>query len=229
MGTTFRRMAFLQHSATDVPGVLGVFATGLGLEVSAHRADLGASRLPAAGSFDLLVVMGSVESVTDARVSWIDPERNLVARSVETDVPVLGVCFGGQLLAEVLGGTVGRASRPEIGWRLLDTTDDSCIPAGPWLDWHHDAFTCPPGAEAVATTDVSLHAFVQGPHTGVQFHPEVTLAVVDSWIGDAREQADLSEAEIDALRAGFDTRGRGPDGLSRALFEGWLDRAGSRG
>jgi len=224
----FPRIAFLQHSATDVPGVFGAFATGLGLEVSAHRADLGASELPADGSFDLLVVMGSIESVTDARVSWIDPERSLVARSVEAGVPVLGVCFGGQLLAEVLGGTVARASRPEIGWRLLDTTDASRMPAGPWLDWHQDAFTCPPGAEPLATTDVSLHAFVQGPHTGLQFHPEVTLALVDSWIGDAREKAELSEADVESLRAGFDTRGRGPDGLSRALFESWLDRAGAR-
>jgi len=229
MVTMFLRIAFLQHSATDVPGVLGAFATGLGLEVSAHRADHGASGLPDDGSFDLLVVMGSVESVPDAGISWIEPERSLVARAVEADVPVLGVCFGGQLLAEVLGGTVVRASRPEIGWRLLDTADASRIPAGPWLDWHHDAFTCPPGAEPLATTDVSLHAFVAGPHTGVQFHPEVTLAVVDSWIGDAREQAALTDADVEALHAGFDARGRGPDGLSRALFEGWLDRAGARG
>jgi GMP synthase (glutamine-hydrolysing) len=221
----FRRIAFLQHSATDVPGVLGAFATGLGLDVSAHRADRGATELPEDGSFDLLVVMGSVESVTDAQVTWIEPERHLVARSVEADIPVLGVCFGGQLLAEVLGGTVVRASRPEIGWRLLDTTDAARMPAGPW---HQDAFTCPPDAEPLATTDVSLHAFVQGSHTGVQFHPEVTLAVVDGWIGDAREKAELSDTDIEALYAGFDTRGRGPDGLARALFDGWLDRAGTR-
>jgi GMP synthase (glutamine-hydrolysing) len=228
MSTMFQRIAFVQHSASDVPGVLGAFATGLGLEVTAHRADHGASGLPDDRSFDLLVVMGSIESVTDSAIPWIGPERSLVARAIEADVPVLGVCFGGQLLAEVLGGTVGRASRPEIGWRLLDTTDTSRMPAGPWLDWHQDAFTCPPEAEALATTDVSLHAFVQGPHIGVQFHPEVTLAMVDGWIGDAREQAELSDADVEALHAGFDARGRGPDGLSRTLFEGWLDRAGNR-
>ena len=220
------RIAFLQHSATDVPGVLGAFAVGLGLEVSAHRADHGASGLPDDGTFDLLVVMGSVESVTDSRVTWIGPERSLVVRVVEADVPVLGVCFGGQLLAEVLGGTVVRATRPEIGWRQLDTVDASRFPAGPWLDWHQDAFTCPPDGEPLAATDVSLHAFVAGPHTGVQFHPEVTRAVVDGWIGDAREQAGLNDADIVALHAGFDDRGRGPDRMSRALFEGWIDRSG---
>lgn len=223
-----RRIAFLQHSATDVPGVLGAIATGLGLVVSAHRADHGPSALPDAGAFDLLVVMGSIESVADEAVPWIEPERRLVARAADDRVPVLGVCFGGQLLAQVLGGTVARASRSEIGWRLLDTVDPSRMPPGPWLDWHEDAFTCPPGAEALATTDVSLHAFVQGPHTGVQFHPEVTLAVVEGWIDDARERAGLSDADIANLRAGFDARGRGPDALSRNLFEGWLDRAGAQ-
>ena len=219
------RIAFLQHSATDVPGVLGLFATGLGLEVSAHRADHGPDALPPDGSFDLLVVLGSTASVTDASVPWIAPERRLVARAVDRGTPVLGVCFGGQLLAQVLGGTVARADRREIGWRLLDTSDPARIPAGPWLDWHEDAFTCPPGAEAIARTDVSLHAFVGGPHTGVQFHPEVTVDVVGAWIGDDREQAGLTDTEAEALLGGFDRHGRGPDGQARTLFDGWLARA----
>ncbi len=223
------RIAFLQHSATDVPGVLGLFAAGFGLEVSAHRADDGPSALPDDSSFDLLVVLGSIESVTDGTIPWIGPERSLVTGAVARGTPVLGVCFGAQLLAQVLGGTVAKAPRAEIGWRLLDTIDPARIPAGPWLDWHEDAFTCPPGSEPLASTEISLHAFVEGPHTGVQFHPEVTLAVVDGWIGDDREQAGLTDAEADGLRAGFDARGRGPDGQSRALFEGWLERAGARG
>jgi GMP synthase-like glutamine amidotransferase len=223
------RIAFLQHSATDVPGVLGTFAVGLGLEVAAFRADHGASALPGDGTFDLLVVMGSIESVTDDTVPWIGPERRLVAGAVGDGVPVLGVCFGGQLLAQVLGGTVAKASRPEVGWRLVDTVDRSVVPAGPWLDWHEDCFTCPPGAEPLASTEVSLHAFVQGPHTGVQFHPEVTLAVVEGWIGDARERSGLADDDVAALRAGFDARGRGPDALSRALFQGWLARTGAPG
>ena len=218
------RVAFLQHSATDVPGVLGDHIDGLGLTVSAHRADHGAGSLPPPGSFDLLVVLGSIESVTDPSVPWIGPERRLVAGAVADRVPVLGVCFGGQLLAEVLGGTVSRAVRPEIGWRLLDTADPGVVPAGPWLDWHEDAFTCPPGADAVARTDVSLHAFVQGPHTGLQFHPEVTRAVVEGWIGDARERAHLPDDDVEALLSGFDPAGRGPDRLTVALADAFLTR-----
>ena len=219
------RIAFLQHSATDVPGVLGDYVHGLGFGVSTHRADHGPASLPVPGSFDILVVMGSIESVTDPTVPWIAPERHLVGDAVGDGVPVLGVCFGGQLLSEVLGGTLMRASRPEIGWRLLDTADPAVVPAGPWLDWHEDAFTCPPGAQAVARTDVSLHAFVDGRHTGVQFHPEVTRPVVEAWIGDARERAHLSDEDVDALLAGFDPSGRGPDHLATALVDTFLTRA----
>ena len=218
------RVACLQHSATDVPGVLGEHLAGLGLSVTTHRADHGADALPRPGSFDVLVVLGSIESVTDRSVSWIGPERRLVAAAVADSVPVLGGCFGGQLLAEVLGGTVSRAVRPEVGWVRLETMDPDRVPAGPWLDWHEDAFTCPPGAEAVARTDVSLHAFVQGPHTGLQFHPEVTRSVVEAWIGDARERAHLPDADVDALLSGFDRAGRGPDGHTAALVDAFLTR-----
>ena len=76
---------------------------------------------------------------------------------------------------------------------------------------------------------MSLHAFVQGPHTGVQFHPEVTARRGRGWIGDARDRSGLSDDEVAALRVGFDARGRGPDALSRALFQGLLARTGAPG
>ena len=173
--------------------------------------------------------MGSIESVTDDAVPWIGPERRLWPAPSTDGVPVLGVCFGGQLLAQVLGGTVARA-RPTRGG-LAPARHRRPGPGprpGPWLDWHEDAFTCPPGAEPLARTDVSLHAFVQGPHTGVQFHPEVTRAVVEGWIGDARERADLPDDDVGALLSGFDPGGRGPDAQARALVDGFLTRAAPR-
>jgi GMP synthase (glutamine-hydrolysing) len=222
------RVAFLQHSLTDVPGLLGTIADELGLVVSTHRADHGPESLPRAGSFDLLVVMGSIESVTDSEVPWIAPEHQLVATAVDEGVPVLGVCFGGQLLARILGGTVVRAPRTEIGWSEIRTSDPARIGPGPWLNWHDDAFTCPPGAEPLATTDIALQAYVQGPHTGVQFHPEVTVATVRSWVDDARDRNGIADQDARALIDGFDDQGRGPENQTRALFEGFLARAGAR-
>ena len=221
------RIAFLQHSSTDVPGLLGDLADDLGLDVSVHRPDHGPDGLPRPGSFDLLVVMGSIESVYDSTVLWIGPERRLVADAVDGGVPVLGVCFGGQLLAQVLGGTVGPAARTELGWTTLRTTDPGRIGAGPWLNWHEDAFTCPPDAELLAFTDIAPQAFVKGVHTGVQFHPEVTAKVVHAWIEEARDHDGINDPQASALLAGFDTGGREPQKQTQALFQGVLSRAGA--
>ncbi len=220
------RMTFLQHSEHDVPGVLGRLARDAGCEVRECRADRGSSSLPALGSYDALVLMGSEASVLDASVQWIGPERALVAETVVAGIPVLGVCFGGQLLAQVLGGEVTRALRPEIGWRPLDTADPKRIPPGPWLEWHEDAFTAPPGSEALAHTDVSLQAFVSGIHTGVQFHPEVTGQIVGQWVHNARARGDLRPGQAEDLLAGFDTQGNGPETQTALLFDGFLERSG---
>ncbi len=220
------RMTFLQHSRHDVPGVLGRLARDCGWDVEVCRADRGASSLPAPGSFDALVVMGSDASTIDPAVGWIGPERSLVAEAVASEIPVLGVCFGGQLLAQVLGGEVTRAVRPEIGWRAVDTADPVRIPSGPWLVWHEDAFSAPPGAEVLARTEVSLHAFVSGIHTGVQFHPEVTREIVEHWVDHAQARGHLDPGQADELLGGFDAEGAGPEDQTAHLFRGFLDRMG---
>ncbi len=222
------RVAFLQHSAYDLPGVLGDRARELGLATESYRADHGAAGLPPLGSFDLLVVMGSIESTTNPSIGWIAQERQLVTEATAAGIPVLGVCFGGQLLAQVLGGEVSRAVRPEIGWLEVKTDDEDLVPAGPWLVWHEDAFTTPPGAALVATTDVSDHAFVSGIHTGVQFHPEVTREIVRNWLDEARAEDRLRPTEEAELLSGFDAQGRGPDDQTRRLFDGYVERAGIR-
>jgi GMP synthase (glutamine-hydrolysing) len=221
-----QRVAFLQHGESDLPGVLGQRAHDLGFSTTSYRADHGAQALPRPESFDLLVVMGSVESTTNRSLRWIEQERRLVTEAVAADLPVLGVCFGGQLLAQVLGGEVTRAVKPEIGWLEVETTDQERVPSGPWLAWHEDAFSAPPGAEVVARTAVSLHAYILGIHTGVQFHPEVTEQIVRQWVDEARAGDRLSPTEAEALLSGFDAFGRGPEALTRRLFDGYVERAG---
>jgi GMP synthase-like glutamine amidotransferase len=220
------RVAFLQHSASDLPGVLGKRALQLGLATRTYRADHGPPGLPRPDSFDLLVVMGSVESATNHDLAWIGPERQLVAEAVATDIPVLGVCFGGQLLAQVLGGEVGRAIRPEIGWLEVETNDEARVPTGPWFVWHEDAFTTPPGADLVARTDVSDQAYVLGIHTGVQFHPEVTREIVRPWVDEARSGDRIGPSQAEDLLSGFDAGGHGPEDQTRRLFDGYVERAG---
>jgi GMP synthase-like glutamine amidotransferase len=221
-----KRLAFLQHSPTDVPGVLGLHARRLGFAVTAHRADTGPPGLPADTAFDGLVVMGSVASVNDDHLDWVRAEREFVARAVGRGVPVLGVCFGGQLLARVLGGAVRRAAEPEVGWLEVATTDPSAVPAGRWLLWHEDAFTAPAGAALVATTPRAEQAFLAGPHTGLQFHPEVTAAIVHRWFGQAQARGQVSDAERRALLGTAERYARASAAHARTLLDAHLARAG---
>lgn len=108
-------------------------------------------------------------------------ELELLRGAVAADVPVLGLCFGGQALAAALGAKVERAPTAELGWREITTDDPALVPAGPWLEWHYDRFTTPPNAIELARTADAPQAFRLGPHLGVQFHPEATVEIVTDW------------------------------------------------
>jgi GMP synthase-like glutamine amidotransferase len=99
-------------------------------------------------------------------------------------MPVLGNCFGAQALSAALGGTVERAPRPELGWVRVDTDAPDVVASGPWFEWHRDRFTVPPGGVALARTDAGVQAFRFGNCMGVQFHPEVDVTLLGSWLGD---------------------------------------------
>jgi len=97
-------------------------------------------------------------------------------------VPILGLCFGGQMLARVLGARLFRAEEAEIGWLPVRTHDPELVSTGPWFQWHFDSFSAPPGATLIAETDAAPQAFVSGRNLGLQFHPEVTPEIMDEWV-----------------------------------------------
>ncbi len=119
--------------------------------------------------------------------------------ALDNDVPVLGLCFGGQLLARVAGGRSFRSDRAEIGWAPVQSNDPDLIPPGPWFNWHFDSFTLPPGAKLIAETDVGPQAYVIGRSLGLQFHPEVTPEIMDAWVKSYRHELDGDGVDPDAL------------------------------
>ena len=126
-------------------------------------------------------------------------EAELIRQAAKDDVPILGLCFGGQLMARALGGESFRSQRPEIGWLPVRTKDPELIPEGPWFQWHFDSFTLPPGARLLADTDAGPQAYVVGRSLGLQFHPEVTPAIMDSWVRAYRHELDGDGVDPDAL------------------------------
>jgi len=170
----------LQHGVSGPPGVLGDWAAARGIELEIHHAHAG-EPLPALNGQAFVASLGSPHNPADLHVPEVAAELAYVEQAIARDIPVLGLCFGGQMLAKALGGEIEKAPQPEVGWHTVDTWAPDVVPSGPWLQWHYDRFTVPPGAELLATSAAGPQAFTHGRHLGVQFHPESTIEIVRSW------------------------------------------------
>ena len=185
-------------------------------------------------TYDAVMVFGgAMHTDQEDRHPWLAPEKALLRELVEGGTPLLGVCLGSQLLAEAAGGTARRAPRPEIGWQEVEVTDQGLrdpllAPLAPSFEafqWHSYEFTLPPGASALARSDVCPQAFRLGNAVGVQFHAEVTRADAEAWIDDYRsdEDAVLSGVDADALRRETTGAITGWNELGRGLCGRFLD------
>lgn len=212
----------LQHGPHGPPGVFGDWLDGRAIPYRVHNA--WADPLPPdPADFSFVASLGSEHSAAAADPEWVALEVDLLRRAIDADVPVLGLCFGGQALAVALGAAVGPADPPEVGWMRIDTADPELVPPGPWLEFHFEVFEVPPGARELARSAAGPQAFALGPHLGTQFHPEVTPEIVDVWAG--------LETRLDAV--GTDRRelleqGRrcAPEAIRQAgrLFDAWWSR-----
>jgi GMP synthase-like glutamine amidotransferase len=139
--------------------------------------------------YDVIVPLGARWPVYDdaLRHTWVGSETQLVRDAADAGVPLLGVCFGGQLLAQAFGGSVKRSTVPEIGWYDVESDHLDLVPGGRWFQWHFDRWTLPPGATEIARTANSSQAFVLGRALALQFHPEIDRALLELWLAEDRD------------------------------------------
>jgi GMP synthase-like glutamine amidotransferase len=153
---------------------------------------------PDLDGFDAAIVFGADAQVDQEDAHpWLRPEKRLIRELLERDLPVLGVCFGSQLLAEAAGAEVRPSARPEVGWYPVELTPDGR--ADPLLgflperfdslQYHSYEWLLAPGAVALARSAACLQAFRlrDRPVWGVQFHPEVTESDFGEWLDDYYE------------------------------------------
>ena len=184
----------LQHGEIGPPGLLADWAHERGIELDIHRSERG-DPYPEHEGRSFIASLGSWRSPAEVEVPEVAAELDFIARAVDAEVPVLGLCYGAQILAVVLGGEVGPARRPELGWCRIDSLRPDLVPDGPWLQWHYDGFTVPTGGELLASSAAGAQAFLHGSHLGVQFHPESTIEIVRLWA--RAETARLAELGIE--------------------------------
>ena len=187
----------VRHHGEDSAGFIGAAFEARGARLSTILFPK-EGRLPDLDEVAHIVLLGSTCSAYDegeAR-AWIDEELAWLRRADAAGVPVLGICFGAQLLAAAFGGTVEPAGSEEIGWVTIDSADPGLIPPGPWLEFHHDRCVPPPQARVLAHNALGVQAFRLGRHLAVQFHPEVDGEQFRLWL-DCGGRTEIKAAGLD--------------------------------
>lgn len=175
--------------------------------------------LPETFAFDAAVVTGSRASVywdepwIDALVEWVD-------EATDRELPLLGVCFGHQVLAEALGGTVEDMGEYEIGYREVEGDGllfDDTVTA---FTTHSDAVTeLPAGAERTAENDYGIHGFRAGNAFGVQFHPEYDMETART----VTRGKELPDERIERVLDGITEENYAAACEAKSLFENFTD------
>jgi GMP synthase-like glutamine amidotransferase len=220
-------MAVIQNQADAPAGLLGDWADARGVRVTTLLPE-DMLDSPDPSTFDVVAPLGSDQSVHGSKQAWVPAELDFLRRAMAENVSVLGICFGAQALAATLGAEVYALPKTECGWLEMDAVDD--LHTGPWLTWHNDTFAVPDGAEVLARSALCTQAYRHGSHVGLQFHCEVTPAILDDWIEGARGSLMENRVDPETLRAAC-ARGVDAGGPARAfaLFDaiaaGWRNGA----
>jgi GMP synthase-like glutamine amidotransferase len=180
---------FVRHDYPNPAGILAGCFTRRGWDVEEFTVvpkggDPSAPvRFPVRRQFGAIVALGSDYSVNDAGVGpWLGKEMAFLLAAHLAGIPVLGICFGSQVLSLALDGHVARLRLPVIGWAEVDTDEPGVIEPGPWFSWREDGWTTPPGARVLAANRSGPQAFGIGHSLGVAFHPEATRLLVAEWL-----------------------------------------------
>lgn len=203
----------------DVPaGVLEPLLIEEGLNYSIHKAQSEEPLRDTSMITGLVVLGGAMGTSDEDRFPFLVHVKVFMKVCIERGIPVLGICLGGQLLAEVAGGEVERSSHGEKGLHDVFLTPfgkrDPLFAGLPArftvFQWHNDSFTPPENALPLAGSPTCAHqAFRIGEHAyGIQFHPEVEAHIVSSWAAGSSTAAEIETSFHAHCREGLDTAAR---------------------
>ena len=229
-------VAIFRHFPIEGPGYFATFLELHGIPWQLIRIDAGDAVPSDISAFSGLAFMGGPMSVND-ELPWIAPVLALIRAAQVADMPVLGHCLGGQLMAKALGGTVSRNPVKEIGWGDVTVADDAdaahwfghAVPAFRSFHWHGETFTIPPGARRLlSSTHCVNQAFSLGNSLGMQCHIEMTPQMIDSCCeSGAREIARSADSpgveQAAEIKVDLDERSRGLHAVAGGVYVRWIE------
>lgn len=228
-----KSVAIFRHSPGEGPGYFATFLDSHSIPWQLITVDAGAPVPADPRAFSGLAFMGGPMSVND-NLPWIKQECALIRMAVVADIPVIGHCLGGQLIAKALGGTVTRNPVKEIGWGMTDVAEHAHTRE--WFGssrrflsfhWHGETFSIPPGATHLMSSPYCANqAFALGNHLGMQCHVEMTEAMIRLW---NRQWADEIDGEPgsavqrpEEMYEDIDARIAALNGVAATLYARWI-------
>ena len=181
----------VQNTRVEGSGYLGELLSNDGFVITSVNAKH--EKLPEK-RYSLVVILGAPESANDD-LAYLQAEQKLIKKTVDDNVPLIGICLGSQLIAKTFGGKVYRGTKKEIGfYHDLVIDNNSKLFSGftnPFtvFHWHGDTFDLPEKAtRLVHSTNYPNQAFQIGSAVGLQFHLEVNAEMVNLWLDKTQEK-----------------------------------------
>lgn len=228
-----RPVAIFRHSPIEGPGYLATFLDAQAIPWRLVRIDAGETLPAATTQFSGLVFMGGPMSINDD-LPWIAPALALIRQAVAKDIPVLGHCLGGQLMAKALGGVVSRSPVKEFGWGGVSVADNPV--AREWFGdlsefesfhWHGETFTLPTAATRLLSNRYCENqAFALGKHLAMQCHVEMTAEMVRTWCkagsGETSGGSGPPVQTAEAMQQDLTNRVAALNEIARRLYTKWV-------
>lgn len=228
-------VAIFRHAPVEGPAY---FATYLGkrkIPLEVIKIDAGEPVPERARGYAGLCFMGGPMSVND-NLPWIPQVLALIRDAVAHDVPVIGHCLGGQLMAKAMGAAVTRNPVKEIGWGHVDVMDHP--QAHHWLGdglraflsyhWHGETFAIPSGATRIMSSAwCANQAFVLGKHFAMQCHVEMTAPMIRAWCREWAREVEALAGRLDSVQtpaemeAGITGKLRALNRVADRIYDRW--------
>lgn len=229
-------IAIFRHSPTEGPAYFATYLDQRKLPYRVIKLDAGEPVPEAVTAYAGLVFMGGPMSVNDD-LPWIAPVLALIRDAVARDVPVLGHCLGGQLMAKALGAPVTRNPVKEIGWGEVKVLDQPA--AKQWLGndlssflsfhWHGETFAVPGGATRIMSSAACPNqGFVMGKHFGMQCHVEMTEELIRIWCHDWAAEVEALAGRVASVQTpaemeqGISEKVRALNAVAARIYDRWI-------